>query len=162
MCPVLGFLTQEGYRWPWMSPVVGHQDCLAGAESTWIIRIIKHSTGHSERLWSILLGSFQGTVGKVLNNLIWIQCWPHFDPGVGLQTSWGSLPTWTILWFARRTVTNHSPLTNDWFSGHKCLNAVPDANTLMCRMLHLLQLSFLCCASEVPAYQRPSEITKQK
>lgn len=76
------------------------------------------------------------------------------------QTSWWCpLSTQMIPWFIRCTRNNHSPLTNNFFSG---LNAIPDANTLMCRMLHLLRLSSLYCASEVPAYQKPSEIPKQK
>lgn len=54
-CPVLNSLIQEGYWWIWR---------LAGAESTWIIRIIKHSTGCSERLWNIHLAIFQDSWKK--------------------------------------------------------------------------------------------------
>lgn len=51
--------------------------------------------------------------------------------------------------------------TKNWWTRtiHERGVSVPGANTPMCRTPLLLQSSSLCCASAIPAYQKPAEIT---
>lgn len=66
----------------------------------------------------------------------------------------------TLNWVSESQSWKHKELVDEDHRVHERRVSVPGANTPMCRTPLLLQSSSPCCASAIPAYQKPAEITQ--